>query len=244
VGSLVRKKQYTTRIHQGDYFVVKYLQLFIKRQLNQLIAPGCLVGDIGCGEQPLRELIEALGGIYTGIDIEQNSQNTVQVIASITNVPLPDSHFDVILCTEVLEHVSDTDAAFCELARLLKPGGKMVVTVPFAYPLHEEPYDFVRLTPYQIRECARNTRLEIVELEVSGNELEVMATVWSNMWDRMIVNSKPGVARRIRGAVYRLMYLAVNLLAAAGSLAMGRVLPKKFYLNVLCVLARSEVAEC
>src|SRR6266508_1350835 len=100
-------------------------------------------------------------------------------------MPLVEQAFDVLFCTEVLEHVSDTYTAIQELARLVKPGGAIIITTPFAYPLHEEPYDFVRLTPYQISECAVRNGLEVKELKTSGNEVEVLATVWSNMWFRM-----------------------------------------------------------
>lgn len=232
---LPRWRTYDAKWYHGDYFIINHLRRFLENQLDQCVVSGCRVCDIGCGEQPLRAHIEALGGIYTGVDIAQNSSGTVDVIASITNIPLPNSCFDVILCTEVLEHVSDTFAAFHELARLVKGGGKIILTVPFAYPLHEEPYDFVRLTPYQISECAARHHLEIKELRVSGNEIEVLATVWSNMWYRMALGQR-SFMRRIWN---RLMCVSVNLMAMVANLIMEPILPQKYYLSVLGVLTKT-----
>jgi len=230
----VRRKTYQTDPFQNDYFIVNHVRRFLYRNLLEHVTKGILVADIGCGEQPLREEVESLGGTYIGIDITQNLQKTVQLIGKITNIPLVDRTFDVLFCTEVLEHVSDTYTAFQELARLVKPGGAIIITTPFAYPLHEEPYDFMRLTPYQISECAVRSGLEIKELNTSGNEVEVLATVWSNMWFRM-APSRNNFARKIWN---RLMCISVNLLAMAGNSILKPILPKKYYLSVLCVLTK------
>ncbi len=50
------------------------------------------------------------------------------------------------------------------MARLIKTGGYIIITSPFSSPLHEEPYDFVRLTPYQVQEAAKKRNLEILSL--------------------------------------------------------------------------------
>jgi SAM-dependent methyltransferase len=206
----------------------------LQRALREWVRPGALLADIGCGEQPLRAFITELGGSYTGIDVQQNQQGNVDVVADITDIPLPGESFDVILCTEVLEHVPDTHAAFAELVRLCKKGGSVILTTPFSYPLHEEPYDFVRLTPHQIRECARRYGLEVVHLETSGNELEVAATVWCNLWTRMSPERR-GFARSIWNV---LMRLPVNAVAYTLSALVGSILPRKYFLSTLCVLVK------
>ena len=107
-----RRTDYRARFYRDDYFVLKHLGDFINTSLRTYVARGARVADIGCGAQPLRAQIERLGATYTGVDIEQNPQQTVEVVASITDLPFAESSFDTILCTEVLEHVSDSYAAF------------------------------------------------------------------------------------------------------------------------------------
>jgi SAM-dependent methyltransferase len=231
---LVRRTAYRASIVRGDFFVLQHLKAFLERALHDSVRPGVRVGDIGCGEQPLRGLVERLGGAYTGVDVQQNVQGTVEVIADICKVSLPDGSFDLVLCTEVLEHVPDTFAAFSELARLCDTGGAIILTTPFAYPLHEEPHDFVRLTPYQIDECARSNGLEIAHLSTSGNELEVVATVWCNLWSR--TGALPRSLTRTAWNV--LMRLPVNVLMYAMSRAVGSLLPNKYFLNTFCILTK------
>lgn len=232
INSIVRKKEYKDKVWSNDYFVIKHLKDFLDAKLKQFIKKGSIVGDIGCGEQPLRKLIESLGGTYMGIDVNQNLSNTVQVISDIASLPLSDNYFDVIICTEVLEHVSDTYRAVKEIGRVLKRGGKVIITTPFSYQLHEEPLDFVRLTPYQITKCSEGL-LKVSELNIAGNEIEVIATVWGNMWFRIVGTDGP-----IKKAFLAAMCLPVNILTIIASAAFRKVLPRKDYLSALVVLTK------
>lgn len=229
-----RRTTYVSNIARGDFFVIHHLQRFLHATLSEWVKPGVKLADIGCGEQPLRALVTSLGGIYTGVDVRQNRQNNVDVVADITDVPLPDSSFDVVLCTEVLEHVSDTRAAFSELTRLCNAGGAMVITTPFAYPLHEEPHDYIRLTPYQLRECARINHLEVVHLSTFGDELQVVATVWCNLWSRIGVD-RLGI---IRTAWNVMMRLPVNLCVYLFTPLLHSRLPRKIFLSTCCVMLK------
>lgn len=231
---VVRRRRYDASILRGDYFVVRHLKRFLECALRERVWPGSQVGDVGCGEQPLRDLVRELGGNYTGIDIHQNAAGTVDVLADITSIPLPEKSFDLLVCSEVLEHVPDTRAAFRELARLCKTGGVIILTTPFAFPLHEEPQDFVRLTPHQIRACAAMNRLDVAQLTTSGDELQVIATVWCNIWSR----SGRLPRSRIRAAWNVLMRLPVNALVSGLSPVMNSLLPQKYFLNTLCVLVK------
>jgi SAM-dependent methyltransferase len=227
-----RRHRYYASILHGDFFVLQNLKRFLQRVLPQYVQPGVAVVDIGCGEQPLRNVVENLGGNYTGVDVDQNVRGTVDVIADISCVPLPDNSFDVVLCTEVLEHIPDTSAAFVELRRLCRPGGVVILTTPFMYPLHEEPHDFVRLTPHMIRRCADASGLDPAELTIGGDELQVAATVWCNLW------SRAGAGSKLRSAWNLLVRLPVNLLVLGLSPLFHRVLPRKYFLTTCCVLLK------
>jgi SAM-dependent methyltransferase len=81
-----------------------------------------------------------------------------------------------VLCTEVLEHVADWQAAWTNLASLLAPGGRLILTCPFIYPLHEEPYDFYRPTRHAIRHWAAQSGLQILEQRNLGDAWDVLGT--------------------------------------------------------------------
>lgn len=73
----------------------------------------------------------------------------VDHVCEITKIPLPDACLDAILCTEVLEHVPQPMDVLAEFARLLKPGGKLLLTTPLGCWLHMEPYHYYGgYTPY------------------------------------------------------------------------------------------------
>ena len=74
------------------------------------------------------------------------------IVASLDALPVNPASFDAVLCTEVLEHLRHPDAVLAELARVLVPGGRLCLTVPFVWPLHEEPFDFFRYTPFALSE--------------------------------------------------------------------------------------------
>lgn len=136
--------------------------------------------DVGCGEQPLRaELLEA-GFQYVSFDIEQNASGSVDYLGAIDQ-PLPAAlatlRFDLIVCTEVLEHVADWPTAFENLARLLKPGGQLLITCPHIWVPHEEPYDFFRPTSWALAHHGERVGLRVVELERLGDGYDVLGTV-------------------------------------------------------------------
>jgi SAM-dependent methyltransferase len=228
-----RRTVYQANIVRGDFFVLRGLTSFLERVIPERVQRGMAVLDVGCGEQPWRPLIESLGATYTGADVGQNARGTVDVVADISRIPLPDASYGVILCTEVLEHTADTAVAFAEMRRLCRPGGAIILTTPFAYPLHEEPHDFVRLTPHTIRECAAEHGLDVAELSTSGDELQVIATVWCNLWSR-----GGGKRSRLRSAWNLLMRLPLNALVLALTPVLQSRLPRKYFLSTCSVLLR------
>jgi SAM-dependent methyltransferase len=232
---IVRRSAYRASVLRGDYFIVRHIQTYLDRWVPQLVARDAAVADIGCGEQPLRPAITALGARYLGVDVEQNRAGTVDLVADITRIPLPDGCCDVVLCTEVLEHIADTTGAFTELARLLRPGGYLIATTPFAYPLHEEPYDYVRLTPHQVRRCAQASTLEVVDLTCAGNTWELIATALDQRWMRRMPMPRSASQR----ALLVLGRVAANGWALVASRLAGKRGPGDYHLSTLCVLRKA-----
>jgi SAM-dependent methyltransferase len=124
--------------------------------------------DVGCGVQPYRSM---LGGFahYVGFDSpgRPDSAASADVFGDALALPLADGCADAVLCTEVMEHVSDPAAMLAEIHRVLRPGGHLVITVPFTWQVHDEPYDYWRFTEYGLR----------LVLERAGLEVEVLRGV-------------------------------------------------------------------
>lgn len=99
--------------------------------------------------------------VGAGEDLRQFGRRTVHVDAHAPAptvradlahaLPFRDEAFDAALCTEVLEHVPDDRGLLSEIARVLKPGGRLVVTVPFMFRYHPDPEDYRRYTPRGLR---------------------------------------------------------------------------------------------
>lgn len=101
--------------------------------------------NAGCGERDLSAWLAGLGvEDVTNYDIASSLPSAV--IGPLEALPFDDVSFDTILCNAVLEHVERADAAVGELARVLRPGGHLVVAVPFLQPYHACPQDFRRYT--------------------------------------------------------------------------------------------------
>jgi ubiquinone/menaquinone biosynthesis C-methylase UbiE len=122
-------------------------RLFISEVVGEVGQLGRVL-DLGCGEQPYREVYGAHAERVVAVDISRRGSESTDafVRGSAVAIPFADSSFDFVLCSEVLEHVPDPRRAIGEIARVLRPGGRLVLTVPFLYPIHEEPWDFWRFT--------------------------------------------------------------------------------------------------
>ncbi len=126
-------------------------QAWLKKTLSAL-PQGARILDAGAGEQRNRPLCSHLTyvsqdfcqykgtGNGKGLQTGQWDTRRIDIVSDITAVPESDSAFDAILCSEVLEHCPDATKALDEFARLLKPGGKLILTAPFASLVHFAPY--------------------------------------------------------------------------------------------------------
>lgn len=100
----------------------------------------------------------------------------LDLVCDITDVPEPDASFDAVLCTEVLEHLPEPVAALRELARLLKPGGTLVLTAPFCSLTHYAPYHYQSgYNRYFYEHHLPRCGFEVLALEANGNFFEYLA---------------------------------------------------------------------
>jgi SAM-dependent methyltransferase len=172
-----------------DQFIVQLLREHIEQILHTYAKPTALqprVLDVGCGRQPFRKDLEALGYTYISLDAQQNPEESVDIVCEIDK-PLPSEFinhgtFDFILCTEVMEHVADWSMSFSNFAQLLAPGGRLFITCPHFYQLHEEPYDFWRATPYALQHFGNKFGLKVLHQVNAGDTWDVLGTLLANFY--------------------------------------------------------------
>ncbi len=95
------------------------------------------------------------------------------VVADAQKLPFADGEYEMVLCTEVLEHVRNPKAAMDELFRVLKPGGMLILTTRFVYPIHDAPNDFWRYTKYGLLHQFRN--FQIIEIVPEARSFSTIA---------------------------------------------------------------------
>jgi SAM-dependent methyltransferase len=101
---------------------------------------GLRVLDVGCGDRPYAELFPDA----TGFDVPRNPHADLH--GSLEAIPVEDASFDLVLCLQVLEHVPDPGAAVRELRRVVRPGGRVLLSTHGVYPFHPNPEDLWRWT--------------------------------------------------------------------------------------------------
>lgn len=99
----------------------------------------------------------------------------VQVVSDAHALAFGDASFDAILTTEMLEHLREPQRAIDEMFRVLSPGGTLLLTTRFVFPLHDAPHDYFRYTRYGLQHLLR--RFEIVELREETDAFGTLAVL-------------------------------------------------------------------
>lgn len=133
---------------------------------------GNLVIDVGCGEQPYRPCLQGFKR-YIGFDSVDavDRGNNADVLGDALGLPFRDGCADGILCTEVIEHVKDPAGMLSEFARVLAPGGSVLLTSPFTWHLHDEPHDYWRFTEYGLRLIFERAGFRVMALRATNGFL-------------------------------------------------------------------------
>jgi SAM-dependent methyltransferase len=93
----------------------------------------------------------------------------IDYVCDATSVPVAGGSFDAVLCTEVLEHVMNPESVINEIARLLKPGGRCLITAPLAAGLHQEPFHFYGgFTPFWYHKALTAAGFSQIEVQANG----------------------------------------------------------------------------
>lgn len=146
--------------------------------------------DIGCGERPFENDILEHADEYIGIDWSQTLHRLHADVVADANRPLPfrDKCADHIVSLEVLEHLAEPDVMLREALRLLKPGGKLTLSMPFQWWVHEAPWDYQRYTRFGLEH----------HLHKAGFK-DLAITPRTGFWSMWILKFNYQTARLVRG---------------------------------------------
>ena len=212
-------------IHITVYRLKSALEATIKPMARASV--NCL--DVGCGDRPYEYLFEQ--GKYVGIDVPVSGRSAElkkpDLFYNGQTIPYSDNQFDLVLCTQVLEHVSDPFSLIKEMARVCEQGGGVIISLPFVYQEHEQPFDYFRFTSFGITEVLENAGMNVISMRKDSTSIETLA-ILLNVY--IIKNLIPG--NRLAAYIFTLLLcFPIQLI----SLLLSRLLPDngELYLNLV-----------
>ena len=162
------KERLEPRLTQRNYLVLKYLANLLRENIAQLPSEkGLVILDCGCGNKPYFPFFENISSVYVGIDLWRSKY--LDVVGDVEKLPFNNSSFDVILCTQVLEHASSPLALVDEIYRTLKPHGFLFLSTHGVWPVHAAPFDFWRWTDSGLKKMLE--RFSIVKIYECGGSV-------------------------------------------------------------------------
>ncbi len=127
--------------------------------------------DIGCGSKPYERYFNTRE--YVGLEIEGRNKDA-DFHYDGTVFPFENEQFDSVLTSQVLEHVFNPKEFLLEINRVLRPGGVFLITVPFVWDEHEQPYDYARYSSFGLSHLLQNQGFEVIESRKSMDDIRVL----------------------------------------------------------------------
>ncbi len=151
--------------------------------------------DVGCGVKPYFPYFAPYAESYVGVDIVDNP--VAELRGSVEELPVPDASFDVVLCTQVLEHAEDPARAVAELRRVTAPGGRVLASTHGVQVYHPSPHDYWRWTHEGLRRLfADNAGWQELDVRPAGGTAACLGMLLSTFVEIGCRRARaPGLAR-------------------------------------------------
>ena len=208
----LRRGRRHPRRTQFDYLHVRRLVDDIAAALAHVPGPVRDVLDIYCGTRPYDDLLPA-GALCTGLDVEGNPYGDLADVASNEFLPFEDDSFDLVTFYEAFQYVEDPVHGLSEIQRVLRPGGTLLLTIPFAWEYDRTIVERRYTEPELVGLLEGWEDVQVVE---NGGRLVVWSTLTGTILERARIRipdaAGVGVAARV---LFSLAFLGMNSLTPA-----------------------------
>jgi len=178
---------------------------FFERELATISDHSRLL-DLGVGEAHFRSLMGRF--FHVGLDFQPHTH--ARIVSDLRDpLPFKDNSLDVVVASNVLEHVKDPQFVLEECKRVLSPGGRIVITVPFLLHVHQAPYDFYRYTQFMLRELLERAAFDDICIVPLGASSDVLKTMRGHFYTQLCDHNR-GMRRlavRLLYNIYKIIYL-------------------------------------
>jgi SAM-dependent methyltransferase len=224
-------KEFNPNITHPFYFARKALLDSITELSSEIHGR---VLDVGCGQKPYMSLFSCTE--YIGMDVEQSGHShqneEIDVFYDGKTFPFPDNSFDSIITSQVFEHVFTPDLFVKEIYRVLKPGGTLLLTVPFVWDEHEQPYDFARYSSFGLSHILKENNFTIQSHIKTLPDIRVIFQIFNTYIYKMMFR------KRLSRIIAKLIFIIPNNISG---IILNVVLPKNIDLYLDNVVLAKKV---
>jgi SAM-dependent methyltransferase len=176
--SLNRKSSTALKRWSTDYLIARRLQDHLFEHCRLL--NGSML-DLGCGNRPYRAWLTNIL-TYTPYDLDPRFSKPA-VVGTAARLPFRSYTFDSVLCTQVLEHVPTPWETVAEISRVMKSDGTLLLSVPQAWRLHEEPHDYYRYTKFGLKYLVESAGMTLEKILPQGGVwVHVGTSLVNHIW--------------------------------------------------------------
>lgn len=192
--------------------------------------------DVGCGQKPYKTLFKY--DSYIGMDVEQSGHShqyeEIDIFYDGKTFPFDDNSFDCVITSQVFEHVFTPDLFIKEIYRVLKPGGKLLLTVPFVWDEHEQPYDYARYSSFGLAYILKENDIIINKHIKTLPDIRVLIQLWNTYIFKLTYKNK---------WIYRFSRVLVILPFNIIGIILNKLFPKNYDLYLDNVILATKQAQ-
>jgi SAM-dependent methyltransferase len=219
----------------NPFFIIRRALYVNIKRISPLLTGKLL--DFGCGSKPYKSLFYNAKD-YVGIDNYSSSHDhknsEIDFSYDGKKLPFKNDEFDSVFSSEVFEHIFNIDEILIELNRVLKINGKLLITIPFAWEEHEQPFDFARYTSYGIKFLLEKYKFNILENTKTTTTFLAIAQVF------IAYLSQHVLPRNIY--FYKIFHILIITPLSVLALTINFFLPKRYeyYCNCILLVEKKE----